>query len=81
MCLQNQAEVRTFRMHYMELDRYWRFEAKREKLLAAIAEFAASQRKLRIFVMNCAQVILFYSSKSITNNLKNVTDDTPFMNL
>ena len=56
MCLQNQAEVRTFRMHYMELDRYWRFEAKREKLLAAIAEFAASQRKLRIFVMNCAQV-------------------------
>jgi len=43
-------------MHYMELDRYWRFESRREKLLTSISNFLEQQKRLQVFVMNSGQV-------------------------
>jgi len=39
--------VKVFRMHYMELDRYWRFESRRD---------LEQQKRLQVFVMNSGQV-------------------------
>ncbi|XP_067930795.1 F-box only protein 39-like [Watersipora subatra] len=75
------SQLKVFRMHYMELDRYWRYEKRREKLVNSLAQFLSAQRKLKAFVMNNAQTEVTQGCHILESAAKYSSNQIELLNL